>query len=200
MGRRILCYGDSNTYGYDPRSYLGGRYPETVRWTSLLGRDGYEVINEGENGRCIPRADDEITAVVQSLRRSEAEMLIVMLGSNDLLRRPVLGAEGCVKRMESFLTALSNYVSSSLKILLAAPPPMKPGTWINDPKTLDESIRLADCYAELAERLGIRFEDTGAWNVPLAFDGVHFSEEGNRAFAEGMRRALGTCFFDNTPL
>ena len=28
MGQRILCYGDSNTYGYDSRSYLGGRYPK----------------------------------------------------------------------------------------------------------------------------------------------------------------------------
>ncbi len=36
MGRRILCFGDSNTYGYDPRSYLGGRYPASVRWTALL--------------------------------------------------------------------------------------------------------------------------------------------------------------------
>ena len=22
----VICFGDSNTYGYDPRSYLGGRY------------------------------------------------------------------------------------------------------------------------------------------------------------------------------
>ena len=36
MGKRILCLGDSNTYGYDPRSYVGGRYPETVRWTGRL--------------------------------------------------------------------------------------------------------------------------------------------------------------------
>ena len=36
MCRRLLCYGDSNTYGYDPRSYLGGRYPQSVRWTALL--------------------------------------------------------------------------------------------------------------------------------------------------------------------
>ena len=33
---RLLCFGDSNTYGYDPRSYLGGRYGETVRWPCLL--------------------------------------------------------------------------------------------------------------------------------------------------------------------
>ena len=49
--RRILCYGDSNPYGYDPSAYLGGRYPEDVRWTGLLKRAGWVVVNEGQNGR-----------------------------------------------------------------------------------------------------------------------------------------------------
>ncbi len=55
-------HGDSNTYGYDLRSCLGGRYPETVHWTVLLSADGWTVINEGENGRSIPRLDREIEA------------------------------------------------------------------------------------------------------------------------------------------
>ena len=44
--RRILCFGDSNTYGYDPR---GGRYDENTRWTkrldALLG-DGWTVVTK----------------------------------------------------------------------------------------------------------------------------------------------------------
>lgn len=36
MGRRIICFGVSNTYGYDPCSYLGGRYPKSLRWTGRL--------------------------------------------------------------------------------------------------------------------------------------------------------------------
>ena len=43
MRRRLLCYGDSNTYGYDPRSYLGGWYLESIRWTALLDRRGWQV-------------------------------------------------------------------------------------------------------------------------------------------------------------
>jgi len=190
MRRRILCYGDSNTYGYDPRSYLGGRYPESIRWTALLNTDDWAVINEGENGRCIPQTDYEIEAVVQALRCSNAEKLVVMLGSNDLLRQSVLGAEGCEKKMESFLNSLLEQVPELLKILLIAPPPMKPGAWINDPQTLRESLRLTDCYAELADWLRIQFADAGAWNIQLAFDGVHFSEEGHRTFAKEMRRVL----------
>lgn len=190
MRHWVLCYGDSNTYSYDPRFYLGDHYPESVRWTSLLNVNGWEVINKGENGRCIPRSDDEIKAVVQSLHSTHAEVLVVMLGSNDLLRQPNLGAEVCAKRMELFLSELQDQLPDTLKILLIAPPPIKPGTWANDPRTVNESFRMADNYVELAERLGIRFADAGAWNVQLAFDGDHFSEEGHRLFADWTHRVL----------
>ena len=53
---RILCFGDSNTYGYDPRSYLGSRYPAEDRWTDLVAKQtGWDVINAGANCREIPR-------------------------------------------------------------------------------------------------------------------------------------------------
>ena len=32
----VICFGDSNTYGYDPRSYLGGRYDTDSRWVDIL--------------------------------------------------------------------------------------------------------------------------------------------------------------------
>ena len=49
---RLLCFGDSNTYGYDPRSYAGDRYPPESRWTDLLAESsGWEVVNMGLNGR-----------------------------------------------------------------------------------------------------------------------------------------------------
>ena len=52
---RVICYGDSNTYGYDPRSYIGGRYPASNPWVDLLAeKTGWEVMNRGLNGREIP--------------------------------------------------------------------------------------------------------------------------------------------------
>ena len=51
--KRILCYGDSNTWGYVPSSDAV-RYPTTIRYPrvlqTLLGND-YEVIEEGLPGR-----------------------------------------------------------------------------------------------------------------------------------------------------
>lgn len=190
MSRKIVCFGDSNTYGYDPRSYLGGRYPEFIRWTGLLKAAGWEVWNKGENGLSIPRLDGEIQAVAQVACRIEAQVMTVMLGSNDLLQRPSLQAEVVEDRMERFLTAVFTDIPPSLKVLLIAPPPMSPGVWVPDERLIEESRKLADCYKTLAQRLGIHFADAGAWGVDLTFDGVHFSELGHRVFAEELQKTL----------
>ena len=190
MCRRLLCYGDSNTYGYDPRSYLGSRYPESVRWTGLLKASGLDVINEGENGRSIPSQDWEIETAAGMVRRSMAEVVVVMLGSNDLLHCSDLSAEICGKRMKKFLTVLLEKAQADLKILLVTPPPMAAGTWVNDQRTLEESHRLAGYYEMVARLLGIDFADAGTWGVGLTYDGVHFSEQGHLAFAKGIQKAL----------
>ena len=53
----VICFGDSNTYGYDPRTWLGDRYAPDSRWVDLLAAEtGWTVYNMGENGRQIPYA------------------------------------------------------------------------------------------------------------------------------------------------
>ena len=190
MCRRLLCYGDSNTYGYDPRSYLGGRYPISVRWTALLNAGGWKVINKGENGRSIPKLVQEIEVAASAIHRSRAEVVVVMLGSNDLLQCPGLSAEVCGERMERFLRAVLTQTQGKAKTLLVSPPPMEPGAWVSDPKTVKESRKLARCYETIAYRLGITFADAGVWGVELTYDGVHFSEEGHLTFAKGIQMAL----------
>ena len=54
MNKQILFYGDSNTYGYDPRGFFGGRYAPENRWTDILAkelRNMWDVYAEGRNGR-----------------------------------------------------------------------------------------------------------------------------------------------------
>ena len=53
----IICFGDSNTYGYDPRGYFGGRYNADSRWVDILATEiGWTISNMGQNGREIPSA------------------------------------------------------------------------------------------------------------------------------------------------
>ena len=52
----ILCYGDSNTFGYDPRSFLGDRYD--TPWPEGVGElTGWQLRNSGLCGRRVPLRD-----------------------------------------------------------------------------------------------------------------------------------------------
>lgn len=125
---RIICFGDSNTWGYDPRSYIGEQYPRNVRWQGRLAAlPGLDVVNCGVNGRSIPNTPARISAACAEIGRYlPAETLVVMLGGNDLLSQPDFCAEDVAERMESFLrVALSELAPA--RTLLVSPPPMRPG-------------------------------------------------------------------------
>lgn len=189
MEHRILCYGDSNTYGYDPRSCLGGRYPENVRWTALLQAQGWTVFNAGQNGRSIPRSSWDVEPLLQTLRHWEPELTTIMLGTNDLLQTPSLSADRCAERMEQFLNILLEQ-ELSCQLLLVAPPPVTLGAWVDDSKLVEISRNLGKHYLESASKLGIAFADAKNWGVELTYDGVHFSERGHKAFSAGIGRVL----------
>lgn len=108
-----------------------------------------------------------------------------MLGINDLLqgRSPEKSAE----RLEQFLSDISLDPS---KVLLIAPPPVTLGAWVPSAKLIDDSRTFARLCQTLVERTGIRFADAGKWDIPLAYDGVHFTEQGHKAFAAGLLEEL----------
>ena len=63
---------------------------------------------------------------------------------------------------------------------------MRLGAWGTDDKLTAVSKQLAERARRLAEKLGVRFVDSGKWGITLAFDGVHFTEEGHRTVAKAL--------------
>ena len=184
---RTLCFGDSNTYGYDPRSFFGGRYPVEQRWVNILsGMTGWETINAGENGRKIPQREGEIRRLLDLLEVEKPDYLIVVLGSNDLLQGAT--PETAAQRMEALLRRVLQ--TEKTKILLVGPPPKERGEWVPSEELVHASEELAIQYRQVAEKLRIGFADAGEWNVSVCFDGVHYTEAGHRAFAEGIYQAI----------
>lgn len=175
---KVICFGDSNTYGYDSRGYFGGRYDADSRWVDILAAEtGWTFCNMGQNGREIPAAAPAFP--------TDTDLLIVMLGVNDLLqgRNPEQAAD----RLEHFLSGIS---LDRKKLMLIAPPPVTRGEWVLSKQLIDDSHAFAQLCQALAERMGIRFTDAGNWNISLAYDGVHFTEQGHKAFAAGLLEVL----------
>ena len=184
---RLVCFGDSNTYGYDPRSYFGGRYPAEHRWVDLLAQKmGCKVVNAGENGREIPRCEGELQRFQRLLKTNQPlDLLIIMLGTNDLLEG--LSPETTATRMEKFLTDMG---FPKQRILLIAPPPLVRGAWVPDQALIDKSVVLGSAYHSLSERLRISY--AGQWQIPMTFDGVHFTEAGHEEFARNLLDVIRT--------
>jgi len=184
---KILCFGDSNTYGYDPRSYFGGQYPAQHRWVDLLAQKmGCKVVNAGENGREIPRREGELQRFDLMLSNQKPlDLLLVMLGGNDLLQGN--SVEAVAQRMEAFLARIPLEKS---QVVLIGPPRMKPGAWITDDRLLEDCMRLNAAYQAVAEKLGVCFVDATDWDIEVTFDGVHYSEKGHQTFAENLYLAL----------
>ena len=101
--KQILCFGDSNTWGYDGESRE--RLPWGVRWTSLLqeklNKEKYRVIEEGLCGRTTVFEDPlrdgrKGTALLPTLLETHAQVDVItlMLGTNDC--KTVFGASADV--------------------------------------------------------------------------------------------------------
>ena len=82
---KIVCFGDSNTYGFDPRLGSSGRYTKDERWTGILdAHDGFSVVNEGMNGRCIPDSDSGFASLASVLDQNpDADVFAILLCGQD---------------------------------------------------------------------------------------------------------------------
>ena len=198
MAYKIICYGDSNTYG--ACGFVGGRHSEDSRWTGILQHSGlYEVMNLGENGREIPSDRWEFNELVNYLRQeSDFDLLTVMLGTNDLLMMVRSGSAKVAVHMEQFLTELLQAqptVCRPEQILLIAPPSTALGEMAPSSARLDEACReLGDYYGDIAEKLHIHFANASVWPVELGSDGVHMTAKGHQIFAEELKKVLADIF------
>ncbi len=192
--RMIVCYGDSNTYGYDPCVPGGGRYEKENRWPDLIEKKtGIPVKNCGLCGRKIPRYESQIQCVREQIEvwSLEAEEISVwfMLGTNDFLENERITARDAALRMEKLLEGIAEQTEEKkISLLLISPVPIKQGAWVENQKICEETEKFALYNRKLSEKFGTDFADAGEWKIPLAYDGVHFTEEGHRIFAENIIR------------
>ncbi len=191
---KIICYGDSNTYGYDPHGMPSLRYPAEGRWVDLAGSslpESCKIFNAGQNGREIPDngwESAEGVAMQLAAATEPGDLIIIMLGSNDVLLSS-LSAEKTAGKMRRFLGAVK-MEAPGRHVLLVEPVSFRNGYWVPDCRYIEESEKLPGLYEQLACEMDVHFADANEWGVSLTDDGVHFTEEGHKAFAEGLTKRL----------
>ena len=206
--RRILCFGDSLTWGFDPESRV--RFEEDSRWPCVMQEalgDGYKVIEEGLNGRTTvfddPNDDwkngiDYIKGILCTHR--PVDYLVIMLGTNDMktvynasLEEIAAGLNEIILRAEKTMDLKQGFVP---KILVVSPPEIStdiltgPFSGSFDEAAIDKSKRLAEFYRKVADKHGCGFIDAKQYIKPSKEDGLHLDAQGHKGLAEIIAKTV----------
>lgn len=209
MGEKtILCYGDSNTWGWNPATQT--RYARHERWPGVLRQElgkGYLIIEEGLNGRTTVW-DDPIEGykngkeyLIPCLETHKPiDLVIIMLGTNDLKMR--FSAPAC--DIAAGAGVLADIVAKSEtgpgdgapQVLLVAPPSLAELSEFAEmfEGGAAKSRMLSRNFRLVAEEHGCALLDASGIIVSSDVDGIHLDlkEHGKlgRAIAARVRQIL----------
>lgn len=206
--KRVLCFGDSNTYGTPPMpgSDDARRFDEKTRWPAvagtLLGQD-WTIVEEGLPGRTTV-LDDPIEgahkngkryllACIESHRPLDA--VVIMLGTNNLKARfhqPAEDIAAGIGILADVVRSTPNLHLPAPKLLIVCPPPILMSGWLRDMFAGGDatSKRLPPLYRAVAQSVGAAFLDAGTVIVSSKVDGIHFDEEEHPKLAAAVASAL----------
>jgi lysophospholipase L1-like esterase len=205
----VLCYGDSNTWGYEASSCA--RLGRWDRWPGVLQGalgDDVHVIEEGMNGRTtvfdVPyeAGRDGLSYLPVSLQtHAPLDVVVISLGTNDLFVPGVNAfhaAHGAMKLAEVTLASDCGPADGPPQVLVLVPPPFLPlGIWEPDaPEGVTESRRFAEHFAAMSVEYGdVPLLDLGEHVASSPVDGIHFEAADHRVIGEvvagRVRQMLG---------
>lgn len=195
--KRILCYGDSNTRGMIP--ITGGFYPVSISWPgqlqNILGSN-FEIISEGLYGRTIVAEEigkswktgiTHLEAILKS--HIPLDVLIIMLGTNDIKDRHNLSANQIGEHLEQLIIkakeVLKNYKTSI--IIICPPSVITPDNGLPLERMSagpEKFIFLPKLYKDVAEKNNCLYINAGESIKLNDTDGYHLNENGHKKLAE----------------
>ena len=214
----ILCYGDSNTWGFDIESWKPAepvglaRFAQDIRWPGVLAAElgkGHRVIEEGLNGRTTVW-DDPVEGEHRNGRRyllacleshAPIDAVVLALGTNDLKERfsasPADIAAGAAALARIVLGSGTGPGGKPPRLLIVAPFPLGEGIRSSPfgeifgyERGLEKSKLLASRYEAEAAALGAGFLDAGGIVTAHPLDSLHLSAASHRRLGLAMAEAL----------
>ncbi|MBQ1311042.1 MAG: lipolytic enzyme, G-D-S-L [Blautia sp.] len=210
MKKHIVCFGDSNTHGYN--AYNNGRFDETERWPSLLGQklgEEYLIVEEGLSGRTTVFDDplfeglSGLSVIYPILMSHEpVDLLIIMLGTNDTKERLSVSAPcialGMKRLVEKAISIRDCWRDGKPDILIVTPQNIGKGYETSDVAgtmgrgCAEKSEGLGEEYRKIAELTGCRYLDANEVVVSPTndVDFMHLTREGHRELADAIAQVI----------
>lgn len=204
MQKRILCYGDSNTYGYIP---TGGRYDEHTRWPMRMGEvlgGDYAVIEEGFNGRtCV--FDDPVEGGFKSgveylppclMSHNPLDAVLIMLGTNDTKVRfgmtPMTIGQAMMQLVRTAKLYAVDESGKPARVVIVAPAPIRDNLMQTrhaecfGEQAIAVSAGLAREYRRISKLMRCDFFDAAPYAEVSTLDAVHLTESGHIRLGEAL--------------
>lgn len=214
MKKQIICFGDSNTHGYDS-ARNGDRYDETIRWTALLQKklgEEYNIVEEGLSGRttCFEDPLDEGMSALPYMKpclmsHKPVDLLVIMLGTNDTKERFGASAhniaEGLTRLVRKAMDVKECWRDGKPNILIVVPKNIGEKYVETEcfghmgRECAEKSELLAAEYKQVAELLGCHFMDANEVVIGgmTEIDYMHLNVDGHRQMAEAMAVKIPEC-------
>lgn len=198
----ILCFGDSNTFGYNPAN--GGRFGWGTRWTSLLAEklgSEYHITEEGLCGRTTCYEDrlrqgrNGSRALPMLLESHTPDVVIIMLGTNDCKTFYGASAEEIAEGARVLVRQVRSF-SRDAGVLLVSPIRLAEGVGEAgfDPefnsRSVEVSLRLPEAFRAVAHREGCGFLAASDYAEPSLLDREHMDADSHSRLSEALFHAI----------
>jgi len=218
--KTILCYGDSNTWGYNPDG--SGRYPKHIRWPSVLQKElgeEFDVIAEGLNGRTTVW-DDPVRAVNGDIRNGKKyllpclnthkpiDLVILFLGSNDLKPRYNVTSFDIAQSVEMLVNIIKKSEtgpnSTSPEVLVIIPPPILIPKDVQHldflipeyEKAIEKSKQFPETFTSVLNGKCHLF-DSSKYIKTSEIDGMHLDPESHAILGKELAKYILNNIFDS---
>lgn len=200
----ILCFGDSNTWGYNPKTKE--RYPWGIRWTSKLQdklrQEDVHIIEQGLCGRTTAFEDRTrpdrkgVNTLIDIFKgKNDIDFVILMLGTNDCKTYFRNTENEIAEGVEECLDIVLKHIASE-KILLVSPILLGEDVWRDefDPEFNRNSVliskKLKEAYEQVAKKRNVHFLAASEYANPSDADQEHMDEMGHNALAEAIFKSV----------
>lgn len=201
--KRVLCFGDSNTWGYIPGSN-GQRYSN--RWTrvlkDLLGPN-YEVIEEGLNSRTLTSiyfdplkkgktGYNYLLPCMES--HNKFDVFVLMLGTNELKNFFNNSPEDILDMIKKFIEIISNFMllDGTYPRLIVSSIPLVDDRELPNDDIFSNTKKKSEEYCQLlksyCENLDIEYLDNT--DLKVGIDGIHLTEKSHYTLATRLNKMI----------